>query len=120
MGQADALGEWKFSTMASGAGFAMITGTCVKLRWCAGSWAVDVLLKPQLRQNLVMAKASFCWMILTVPEVRVFWGSVLMLAGTCITVVPEKMPVSSVQVKAFEGAHLIIKIVSPPTPLSHM
>lgn len=113
MGQADVLDVWKFSTMASGARFVTTTGTCTTLTWYAGSCTVGMPSQPLSRPSSVEVKASFCWMMWTVQEKRVFWDSVLTPAGPSITVVLEKMPASSAQVMVTspsKGAHLIIQL----------
>lgn len=120
MGQDHAPGELKYSTMASGAGFAMTSGTCMKPTWCADSSTAGVPSKPQSRHDLVMAQGSFCLMRWPVLGQRGFWDSVLMQAGTYTTVVLEKMPVSSVKVRATfpsNDADFLIKIASTSIPV---
>ena len=123
MGQADVLEVGRFSTTASGAGSVMTTGTHMKPRWCAGNWAVGMPWQPRWRPTLGQGKASFCWMVWTVQEERVFWDSVPMPTGTSVTAVPEKTPLSSAQVTVTspsKDAHPIIQTASPLIPSAEL
>ena len=119
MGQADVLEVGRFSTMASGAGSVRTTGTCMKPRWCASNWAEGLPWQPQWRPTLGKEKASFCWMMWTVQEDRVFWDRVPMLTGTSISAVLEKTPVSSAQVAVTSPSKDARAIIQTASPLIH-
>ena len=123
MGQADVLEVGRFSTTACGAGSVMTTGTRMKPRWCASNWVVGMPWQPWWRSTWGQGKASFCWMVWTVQEERVFWDSVPMPTGTSVTAVLEKTPVSSAQVTVTspaKDAHPIIQTASPLIPSAEL